>query len=139
MSSMNPTAPVRRSVHAQGCEHATPIPSGSRIGPLLVSSVIAPFDVGTRSTPAAVADQVANVFVRAGLILEAGGAGWEHVARMTFYVADASSRQAIDEAWTERFPDAATRPARATLAVALPPPVEVQGEFLAVVATGWAP
>ena len=27
----------------------------------------------------------------------------------------------------------------ATLTVALPPPVEVQGEFLAVVATGWAP
>lgn len=123
----------RRSIDAQGCEHATPIPTASRIGPLLVSSVIAPFDVGTRTTPEGPSAQVANLFTRAERILVAGGAGWEHVARMTFYVADASSRDAIDEAWAAHFPDPGSRPARTTLTVALPPAMEVQCEFLAVV------
>lgn len=129
------TDAARRSVNAEGCEHATPIPTASRLGPLLVSSVIAPFNVGERSVPDGVADQVANLFERAGLILDAGGAGWEDVARMTFYVADASSRDAIDGAWTTRFPDPATRPARMTLTTTLPAPMEVQCEFLALVTT----
>ena len=123
----------RRSVEAAGCEHATPIPTASRVGPLLASSIVAPYDVDTRSVPETVADQVSNLFDRVAHILDAAGAGWDDIARMTFFVSDASSRDAIDAAWTARFPDASARPARATLTVALPPPMEVQCEFLALV------
>lgn len=124
----------RWSVDAPGCEHATPIPTASRVGPLLASSVVAPYDVGTRSLPETVSEQVANLFERAGRVLDTGGAGWADVAKMTFYVRDASSRDAIDEAWTTHFPDPDHRPARTTVTVAaMPPSMEVQCEFLAVV------
>lgn len=121
----------RRSVDATGCEHATPIPTASRIGPLLASSVIVPFDVGTRNVPADPKDQVENVFRRAGLILAEAGAGWEHVARMTFLVAGSSTRDLIDAAWTEHFPDPDRRPARMTILSTLPTAMEIQCEFLA--------
>ena len=122
----------RRSVDAAGCEHATPIPTGSRIGPFLASSVIAPFDVGSREVPTEVSVQVENVFRRAGLILAEAGAGWQDVLRMTFFVASGSTRDAVDRRWSEQFPDPASRPARMTQVAVLPRPMEIQCEFLAV-------
>lgn len=125
----------RESVDAPGCEHATPIPAASRIGPLLASSVVAPYDVGTREAPADVAEQVTNVFRRAGLILAAADAGWADVLRITFFTAGPATRDAIDRTWTEYFPDPASRPARHTQLVTLPAGMEVQCEFLAVLPT----
>lgn len=64
---------------------------------------------------------------------ETGGAGWGDVAKMTFDALDASSRDAVDEAWTGHFPDPDSRPARTTVTVAaMPPSMQVQCEFLAV-------
>ena len=126
------SASRRESVDAAGCEHATPIPAASRIGPFVAASLVAPFDVGSRSVPDGADAQVANVFERAGLVLGAAGLEWADVLRMTFHVADPSSREAIDRAWLVRFPDERHRPARMTLTAPLPDGVEVQGEFLAV-------
>lgn len=122
----------RESIDAPGCEHATPIPAASRIGPLLASSVVVPFGVGTREVPDDVGEQVANVFRRAGLILAAADAGWKDVLRITFFTTGPATRDAIDRTWTEHFPDPASRPARHTQIVSLPAGMEVQCEFLAV-------
>lgn len=122
---------TRDSVDAAGCEHATPIPTASRIGPLLASSVIVPFTVGTRDVPTDLDAQVGNVFARAGLILAEAGGSFDDVARITFFVTGPGTRDAIDAAWTAHFPDPAHRPARHTLVATLPPGMEVQCEFLA--------
>lgn len=122
----------RVSIDAPGCGHATPIPAASRIGPLLASSVVVPFGVGTRDVPDDVAEQVANVFRRASLILAAADAGWDDVLRITFFTTGPATRDAIDRTWTEYFPDPASRPARHTQIVTLPAGMEVQCEFLAV-------
>ena len=124
---------ARRSVDATGCEHATAIPTASRVGPVLASSVIVPFEVGTREVPDEIPSQVAAVFRRAGLILAEADAGWRDVVRMTFFVASASTRDAIDRAWAEQFPDPTSRPARITQVAVLPRPMELQCEFLAVI------
>ena len=42
---------ARKSIHIDGLSHLTGIPVATRIGPLLISSVIAPFDPGTRQVP----------------------------------------------------------------------------------------
>ena len=42
---------ARKSIHIDGLSHLTAIPVATRIGPLLISSVIAPFDPGTRQVP----------------------------------------------------------------------------------------
>jgi enamine deaminase RidA (YjgF/YER057c/UK114 family) len=105
----------RRSIQIEGLSHRTPIPVATRIGPLLVSSVIAPFDPGTRNVPQTLEAQLANVFRHVGAMLAAAGADWRHVAKMEFWVPDVSAgRAALDGPWLERFPDAASRPARHT-------------------------
>ena len=85
----------RRSIEIASFQHANPIPAASRVGPLLASSIIGPRDP-------------------VGEMLNAAGADWRHVAKMTFYVADIAVRDAINGPWTEHFPDPASRPARHT-------------------------
>jgi 2-iminobutanoate/2-iminopropanoate deaminase len=97
----------RRSIHIEGLSHLTAIPVATRIGPLLTSSVIAPFDPGTRNAPATYAAQAANM-------LAAAGADWRHVAKMEFWVPAADARAALEAPWTEKFPDAQARPSRHT-------------------------
>jgi 2-iminobutanoate/2-iminopropanoate deaminase len=104
----------RRSVNVESFAHTNPIPGASRIGPLLISSVISGRDPGTETVPAAPEAQIANLFHHVGEMLRAGGADWRHIAKMTFFVPDLSYRKAINGPWAERFPDPASRPARHT-------------------------
>jgi 2-iminobutanoate/2-iminopropanoate deaminase len=108
---------LRQSIEIEGFGHQNPIPAASRIGPLLVSSVVAPMNPGTRDVPDDMDSQIANLFTHVGKILEAGGAGWDDVAKMTFFVSTMAFRDAINEPWAQRFPDPDRRPARHTLLV----------------------
>ena len=104
---------TRRSIDIQGLSHLTAIPAASRIGPLLVSSVIPPYDPGTRNVPDALEDQYANLFRHAERMLQGAGADWDCVAKMEFWTPTAD-KGALDPFWIERFPDPASRPARHT-------------------------
>jgi 2-iminobutanoate/2-iminopropanoate deaminase len=104
----------RTSIETESFRHANPIPAASRIGPLLVSSIIGPRDPAGDRVPDDVEGQLSNLFHHVGAMLEAAGADWRHVAKMTFYVADIAVRDAINQPWTEHFPDPASRPARHT-------------------------
>ena len=64
----------RQSIEINSFQHVNPIPAASRIGPLLVSSVIAPRDPGEQTVPEAPEAQYANLFHHIGEILEAAGA-----------------------------------------------------------------
>jgi 2-iminobutanoate/2-iminopropanoate deaminase len=105
---------ARRSIEITSFSHANPIPAAARLGPLLVSSVIAPRDPGGDAIPKEVEAQLDNLFHHVGEMLEAAGADWRHVAKMTFYAADGSVREAINEPWVKHFPDPHSRPARHT-------------------------
>jgi enamine deaminase RidA (YjgF/YER057c/UK114 family) len=104
----------RQSIAIDGLSHQTAIPVASKIGPLLTSSVIAPFNPGTRDVPDAISAQYANLFRHAELILAAAGGDWRHVAKMDFWLARAEDRPPLEVFWLERFPDEASRPARHT-------------------------
>ena len=103
----------RRSIEIEGLSHLTAIPVATRIGPLLTSSVIAPFNPGTRDVPERIEDQYANIFRHVGLILAQAGADWDDIAKMEFWTPSAD-RGALDPFWIEKFPDAASRPSRHT-------------------------
>ena len=103
----------RQSISIDGLSHRTAIPVASRIGPLLVSSVIAPFNPGTRDVPETIEEQYANIFRHVGLMLEAAGADWSDIAKMEFWTPTAD-RGALDPLWVEKFPDEDSRPARHT-------------------------
>jgi 2-iminobutanoate/2-iminopropanoate deaminase len=104
----------RRSISIPGLSHLTAIPVATRIGPLVVSSVIAPFDPGTRNVPETIEAQVANIFTHVGAMLDAAGATWEHVAKMSFWLAEPGHRAAVEAPWLAHFPDDTSRPSRHT-------------------------
>ncbi len=104
----------RRSISIDGLAHVTAIPVATRVGPLLVSSVITAFDPGTRTVPPTIEAQVANLFTHVGAILEAGGGTWDDVAKMSFWLADPAHRAVLEQPWLERFPDPVARPSRHT-------------------------
>lgn len=106
--------PIRRSFDVASMPHGNPIPSATRIGPLVVSSVIAGRNPGTSEVPDALADQLENLFHHAGDILAAAGADWEHVVRMNFFLPSLDDRVALNVPWERHFPDPASRPTRHT-------------------------
>ena len=121
----------RRSISIPGLSHLTAIPVATRVGPLIVSSVIAPFHPGTRDVPQSVEDQIANIFGHVGAMLDEAGATWDDVAKMSFWVAEPAHRAAIEAPWLQRFPDEASRPSRHTHVARGAP--TVTADFLAYV------
>ncbi len=105
---------ARRSINVESFTHVNPIPCASRIGPLLVSSVIVGRDPGAATLPDSREGQYANCFHHIGEMLREAGADWRHVARITFFVPDISYRAACNPIWVEHFPDPESRPARHT-------------------------
>jgi 2-iminobutanoate/2-iminopropanoate deaminase len=104
----------RRSIQIPTLSHLTAIPVASRVGPLVMSSVIAAFNPGTRDIPDTIEEQLANIFTHAAAMLDAAGAGWDDVVKMNFWVTDPRHRAALDAPWIEHFPDESSRPARHT-------------------------
>lgn len=102
----------RTSVEIESLSHLAPLPAASKVGPLLESSITTPFNPGTRDLPDTFEAQAENLFVHMGQMLDAAGGGWEHVAKITFFLAEHESRSKLNEPWLERFPDPASRPAR---------------------------
>lgn len=124
----------RRSIDIEGFNHGgQPIPAASRVGGLIVSGGIYGLDSGTGALPDDVAEQTRLMFWQMGRILEAAGAGFGDVVRMTFYVKDKAARDHVNEHWNRHFPDPSSRPARHTLNYdGLPANMLVQCDFIAV-------
>ena len=108
------TSPTRRSIEIEGLSHLTAIPVATKIGSLLVSSVIAPFNPGTRDVPPSIDEQVSNIFRHVGKMLEAAETDWNAIAKMEFWVPTPGDRAALEGPWLTHFPEADSRPARHT-------------------------
>lgn len=108
----------RKSIHISSLSHLTPIPAGTRVGPLVTCSVVSPFDPGTRNCPQSTDLQIENLFTHVGNILSEADAGWGDVARMTFYVAAGHDVFAsLNGVWIKHFPDESSRPSRYSMTV----------------------
>ena len=124
---------TRRSINTPVARHENPIPNASRIGNIVMSSVIGGSNPGTRELPPTLEQQVANVFAAIRGDIEAAGGTVDDIIKVTFWVKDpVSQRAALNAEWVKLFPDAASRPARHTLT--LPPDSRalVQADFIAV-------
>ncbi len=104
----------RRSIDIDSFSHSNPIPSASRIGPLIVSSVVVSRDPGTTDVPDDIDDQIANLFRHVGELLERADAGWDDVIKMNFWVPTIEDRPHLNAPWIAHFPDPDARPARHT-------------------------
>ncbi len=86
--------PKRQSVNFPGFSHQNPIPNASRIGNLMMSSVISGVDPGTRNYPGTLAGQVANIFTHIRRAVEAAGGTPDNIIKVTFYVRDQAAGRA---------------------------------------------
>lgn len=123
----------RQSVNFPGFAHGNPIPNASRIGNLLMSSVISGYTPGTRDMPEDLAQQIVNVFTHVRAAVEAAGGTPDNIIKITFWMKDpATGRTALNDEWVKMFPDEASRPARHTQALGAGSAAGVTCDFVAV-------
>ena len=122
----------RVSIEIPGLKHDNPIPAACRIGPFLVSSVIAPKDSGGQ-VPEGLDAQCAQAFTNLRALMAAAGGSTEQIIKLTVWLKDRALRPHVNKFWLETFPDPHSRPARHTFSAPdLPEPQMVQLEVMAV-------
>ena len=123
----------RQSINFPGFAHENPIPNASRVGNIVMSSVIGGRNPGSRDLPPTLEAQVANVFGYIRAAVEAAGGRTEHIVKIDFFVKDpASQREALNTEWVRMFPDPNSRPARHTQPLPADSRALVQASFVAV-------
>lgn len=124
----------RKSINYPGFKHENPIPNASRIGNILMSSIISGRDPDTATMPPEAEAQIANIFKQIKLCVEAAGGTVDDIIKVNFWVKDpAVGRKMLNGEWSKMFPDAASRPARHTLALGAGNPNHVTCDFVAVI------
>ena len=125
--------PWRESFDVPGSAHGvTPIPTGTRVGKLLVSSGIRGGDPLTGKLPADATQQVQFAFQHMDSLLDAAGASLADVARVTVFLKDLGLREHVNVEWLRRFPDPRSRPSRHTLLEDLRGDMQIQLEITAM-------
>ena len=105
----------RRGINGARARHQNPIPNASRVGNIVMSSVISGTNPGTRELPPDLAGQMANLFAHVRADIEAAGGSVDDIIKMTFWMQDPTTgRAAINDEWVKMFPNEASRPARHT-------------------------
>ena len=122
----------RTSIDVEGFGHKNPIPSASRIGNLIFSSIIQGTDPATRTLPPTLEEQSAFMFANMRRIVEGGGGTIDNIIKINMWMADRSRRDAVNREWLSMFPDAASRPARHTRQSILDGGKLIECDFIAV-------
>ena len=126
----------RKSINGSRARHENPIPNASRVGNVVMSSVIVGTKPGTRELPASLEEQLANVFAHIRHDVEAAGGGVDDIIKINFWVKDpVTQRAALNTEWVKMFPDPESRPARHTLALPADSRSLVQADFTAMLGT----
>jgi enamine deaminase RidA (YjgF/YER057c/UK114 family) len=123
----------RQSINGSRARHENPIPNASRIGNIVISSVIGGANPGTRELPPTLEQQIVNVFGYIRHDIEAAGGTVDDIIKVTFWVKDpAKQRAALNDQWVRMFPDPAARPARHTQSLPADSRALIQADFIAV-------
>jgi enamine deaminase RidA (YjgF/YER057c/UK114 family) len=124
----------RKSINYPGFKHENPIPNASRIGNIVMSSIIGPRDPDTGKAPPEAEAQIVAIFRQIRLCIEAAGGSVDDIIKVNFWVRDpAVGRKLLNGEWEKMFPDAQSRPARHTLALPANAPNHVSCDFTAVI------
>src|SRR5262245_13014324 len=124
----------RKSINYPGFKHQNPIPNASRIGDVVMSSVIGGRDPQTGTTPPDLAGQVTKVFKQIRLCIEAAGGTPDHITKVEFgKKAPPPGGAARNEEGVKLSPAGAARPARHTQQLGADSPQHVSCAFTAVI------
>ena len=122
----------RRSIVIDGFQHTNPIPHACMVGNLLVSGGIPGFIPGTTRPAATLEEQCAHMFAHVRAILEKAGGTTQDIVKVTLWMNDPASKEAVNKEWLRMFPDEGSRPARHTQPSQLGGGMLIQCDFTAV-------
>ena len=113
-----PEKPQRQQiVRPGGSGHSIPgLSDGVRIGGWLFFGAIRGNDPVTRTYPDDTVQQARNAFANLNILLDAAGATYDHVARVTLYLDDLKYRDDFQKVWLEIYPE--NPPARSAMTIA---------------------
>jgi enamine deaminase RidA (YjgF/YER057c/UK114 family) len=106
---------TRRSFEVTGLRHLNPIPMGSIIGNLMMTSGIFGMDPDTRRTPDDVEGQCRLMFENIRRVMTAAGGSPDDIIKIVVWAKDRSFKDAVNTEWLTMFPDEHSRPARHTM------------------------
>lgn len=89
----------RRVLNIPGVAHTNPIPMGVRIGDMLFSSRVLPYDPATGRPAEGLQQQARFVFDNVERLLAAGGAEARHITQARLFLADPDYRGVAIEHW----------------------------------------
>jgi len=121
----------REAVWLPTFAHANPIPTASRVGPLLASGALTGRDPRTGEMPAGLDAQIDNVFAHITALMDAAGSSTDAIVKLTFHLVDYRDRAALNRAWTTMFPEPSAMPARQVFSATLDGGALVHADLLA--------
>ena len=124
----------RKSINYPGFKHQNPIPNASRIGNILMSSIMSGPIPDTRTVPPDSPARSPTSSSTSRLCVEAAGGTVDDIIKINFWMKHpATGRAALNDEWVKMFPDEASRPARHTLSLVADSPHHVTCDFTAVI------
>jgi enamine deaminase RidA (YjgF/YER057c/UK114 family) len=124
--------PRRQVLSVKGSTHENPIPTAVKIGNMVYTSAIIGSDPETGQMPAAVEEEVANIFRTMREIMALAGGSTDDIAQVSVHVTDRVYKAVVNGEWLRMFPDEQDRPARHTSVNELREGLRVQVEMTAV-------
>ena len=125
---------MRKSIYIDGFSHGNnPVPAACLMGQTLITGAVFGTIRETGKVPEAADEQCRLMFDNVRRILEAAGGGFDHVAKMTFFLRPETSRELLNSHWVAAFPDPQARPARHVIVShTLPAGMALQCDMLAL-------
>ncbi|MCA1648171.1 MAG: RidA family protein [Chloroflexi bacterium] len=120
----------RRVLQIPNVAHTNPIPLGVRIGNMLFSSRVLPYDAATGKPADNVERQAECLFANVRTLLAAGGAKPEHITQGRLFLVDRATQTLAEQHWHALV---GSGPSLHTVQYGLAPALQVMLEFIAVV------
>lgn len=124
----------RQAIYINGFNHKNPVPNASRIGNLVMSGVINGSDPESGEIADGLDAQCRFMFQHMKSIVQAAGGTVDDILKVTVWMKDRSQRDPVNREWLAMFPDEASRPARHALPGQMEGRIEIQCDFVAVIA-----
>lgn len=100
----------RELIHVAGVAHTNPIPMGVKIGGMVFSSRILPFEPSTGKPPEGFAAQAAVVFGNLRTFLANAGAEPKHITQARIFIADKAEMPVVRQHWDQLFAGVSPQP-----------------------------
>lgn len=100
----------RQVLHIPNVAHTNPIPMGVKIGNMVFSSRILPYDSRTGQPAEGFEAQVEAVFANLNTFLKTAGAEPKHLTQARVFIADKAQMGTVEQQWARLYPAGTPRP-----------------------------